>query len=85
MRLYLDKNYFFLFIDDGLYRIYNPILHLNFIVDLNVINLLNNLKKFSEIQNFKKKYLIIESTHFSLYENMYSNPDFIDHKQKKKI
>tara|TARA_Y100001970_G_C14246305_1_gene868521 strand:+ start:227 stop:1369 length:1143 start_codon:yes stop_codon:yes gene_type:complete len=84
MRLYLDKNYFFLFIDDGLYRIYNPILHLNFIVDLNVINLLNNLKKFSEIQNFKKKYLIIESTHFSLYENMYSNPDFIDHKQKKK-
>ena len=83
MRLYLDKNYFFLFIDDGLYRIYNPILHLNFIVDLNVINLLNNLKKFSEIQNFKKKYLIIESTHFSLYENMYSNPDFIDHKQKK--
>ena len=73
MRLYLDKNYFFLFIDDGLYRIYNPILHLNFIVDLNVINLLNNLNKFSEIQNFKKKYLIIESTHFSLYENILCN------------
>ena len=86
--LTFDENIIINIIDQKKIRLFHPFYKINLISNINVLKLLLFIKKPKKkieiLKNFKDtKFELKDSTFFSVWDNLYNNPDFYSEKNIK--